>query len=598
MDKLTALKTYFGYDSFREGQEELIDALCAGRDVFGIMPTGAGKSLCYQIPAVLLGGITLVVSPLISLMKDQVGALNQAGIRACYLNSSLSYRQYRLALQYAAEGKYRIAYVAPERLLTPEFLAFAQSADIRQLCVDEAHCVSQWGHDFRPAYLDIARFVELLPKRPTMAAFTATATRAVRKDILKLLGLTQPMLKTTGFDRKNLHFSVITPPDKYRALKRQIDRHAEEDSGIVYCLTRKAVEEVCEQLVADGYSATRYHAGLEDTERSQNQDDFRFDRKKIMVATNAFGMGIDKSNVRYVIHYHMPKNMESYYQEAGRAGRDGLPSDCVLLFAERDVAIGRFIIEHAGEDGEPRDSERVAQEIDLLMKMESYCKTTDCLRAYILRYFGEDAPEECGACSNCEGDFVVADVTDRAEKILGCVTTCRERFGAGVIADTVRGSSSQKLKLNRMDKNPYYAALCTETDEQIHALIDHLCVRGYLTRDTDGLPVLRLTARGTDVLNGIERVTMRTEKMPERPIARKSLRGTLFETLRVLRLELAKREFVPPYAVFSDNTLQQMSEKRPHDEEELLAISGVGQTKLKKYGKLFLDAIRNFEEEI
>lgn len=597
MDKLTALKTYFGYDSFREGQEELIDALCTGCDVFGIMPTGAGKSLCYQIPAVLLGGITIVVSPLISLMKDQVSALNQAGIRACYLNSSLSYRQYRLALQYAAEGKYRIAYVAPERLLTPEFLAFAQSADIRLLCVDEAHCVSQWGHDFRPAYLDIARFVELLPKRPTMAAFTATATRAVRKDILKLLGLKQPMLKTTGFDRKNLHFSVITPPDKYRALKRQIDRHAEEDSGIVYCLTRKAVEEVCEQLVADGYSATRYHAGLEDTERSQNQDDFRFDRKKIMVATNAFGMGIDKSNVRYVIHYNMPKNMESYYQEAGRAGRDGLPSDCVLLFADRDVAIGRFIIEHAGEDGEPRDPERVAQEIDLLMKMEGYCKTTDCLRAYILRYFGEDAPDECGACSNCEGDFVISDVTDRAEKILGCVTTCRERFGAGVIADTVRGSSSQKLKLNRMDKNPYYAALCTETDEQIHALIDHLCVRGYLMRDTDGLPVLRLTARGTDVLNGIERVTMRTEKMPDRPVTRKSLRGTLFETLRVLRLELAKREFVPPYAVFSDNTLQQMSEKRPRDEEELLAISGVGQTKLKKYGKLFLDAIRNFEDE-
>ncbi|MBR5519403.1 MAG: RecQ family ATP-dependent DNA helicase, partial [Clostridia bacterium] len=388
-DKYAVLKQYFGYDSFRDGQETLIDALTAGRDVFGIMPTGAGKSLCYQIPAVLLGGITLVVSPLISLMKDQVGALNQVGIRACYLNSSLSYRLYRLALQYAAEGRYRIAYVAPERLLTPEFLAFAQSADIRMVCVDEAHCVSQWGHDFRPAYLDIARFVRQLPNRPTMAAFTATATAAVRDDILKLLGLSRPLVTTTGFDRKNLHFSVITPPDKMRALKRQIDKHAEEDSGIVYCLTRKAVEEVCEQLTADGYLATRYHAGLDDTERSQNQDDFRFDRKKIMVATNAFGMGIDKSNVRYVIHYNMPKNMESYYQEAGRAGRDGLPSDCVLLFSERDVAIGRFLIEHAGEEDGERDPVRMAQEIALLQKMEGYCKTTDCLRAYILRYFGE-----------------------------------------------------------------------------------------------------------------------------------------------------------------------------------------------------------------
>ena len=453
MDKYEVLKQYFGYDSFRDGQEELIDAILRGRDVLGIMPTGAGKSLCYQIPAVMTEGIAVIVSPLISLMKDQVGALNQAGIRACYLNSSLSYRQYRLALRYAAEGRYKIAYVAPERLLTPEFLSFARCADIRLLCIDEAHCVSQWGHDFRPAYLDIPRFVAELPERPVVAAFTATATALVRDDIVRLLGLREPLMRTTGFDRSNLYFSVLTPSDKYAALKRQLDRR-DGDSGIVYCLTRKAVEEVCEKLTADGVSATRYHAGLSDEERGANQDDFLYDRKKVMVATNAFGMGIDKSNVRFVIHYNMPKNIESYYQEAGRAGRDGLPSDCVLFFSERDVAVGRFLIERAQEDEEPRPPEIVSRELELLMKMSDYCRTTDCLRAYILRYFGETAEAFCGACSNCRGDFVDVDVTMLAEKILGCVTTCRERFGAGVIADTLRGSRSERLKLNRMDKNP------------------------------------------------------------------------------------------------------------------------------------------------
>ena len=595
MDKYEVLKQYFGYDSFRDGQEELIDAILRGRDVLGIMPTGAGKSLCYQIPAVMTEGIAVIVAPLISLMKDQVGALNQAGIRACYLNSSLSYRQYRLALRYAAEGRYKIAYVAPERLLTPEFLSFARCADIRLLCIDEAHCVSQWGHDFRPAYLDIPRFVAELPERPVVAAFTATATALVRDDIVRLLGLREPLMRTTGFDRENLFFSVFTPSDKYAALKRQLDRRG-GDSGIVYCLTRKAVEEVCEKLTADGVSATRYHAGLTDQERGANQDDFLYDRKRVMVATNAFGMGIDKSNVRFVIHYNMPKNIESYYQEAGRAGRDGLPSDCVLFFSERDVAVGRFLIERAQEDEEPRPPEIVSRELELLMKMSDYCRTTDCLRAYILRYFGETAEDCCGACSNCRGDFVDVDVTMPAEKILGCVTTCRERFGAGVIADTLRGSRSERLKLNRMDKNPYYGALSTESADKLRSVIDHLCVRGYLRRDTDGMPVLRVTESGRAVLNGGERVTMRAEReqtKPERPV--KAEGGSLFDRLRAVRLELAKREFVPPYAVFSDKTLVQMCEERPQTEEELLRISGVGAVKLQKYGRVFLDVLRAAE---
>lgn len=592
VDKFEVLKRYFGYDAFREGQEELIDTINAGRDVLGIMPTGAGKSLCYQIPAVMAKGVAVIVSPLISLMKDQVGALNQAGIRACYLNSSLTYRQYRLALQYAAEGRYQIAYVAPERLMTPEFLAFAQQAEIHLLCVDEAHCVSQWGHDFRPAYLDIPRFAAALPKRPTIAAFTATATEQVRDDIVRLLALKRPMIKTTGFDRPNLTFTVLTPTDKYRALRLQLERRQQE-SGIVYCATRKAVEEVTDRLREDGFSVTRYHAGLTDEERAANQDDFLFDRRKIMVATNAFGMGIDKSNVRFVIHYQMPKNLESYYQEAGRAGRDGLPSDCILLFAERDVSLGRYLIEHTQEDGEPRAPEIIAHETELLMRMADYCRTTDCLRAYILRYFGEPAEETCHACSNCKGDFVDKDITGTAQKILGCIAVSRERFGAGVIVDTLRGSQSARLSAAHMTNNDYYGVLCSMGSEQLHAVINHLCVRGCLRRDSEGLPVLRLTAYGRDVLNGEARVTMRAEREPEKPVRTVEPSGkTLFDRLRAIRFEAAKREFVPPYAIFSDKTLLQMCEERPQDEESLLRISGVGEVKLRKYGALFLKAIQ------
>ena len=416
MSKKTAekfLKQYFGYDGFREGQEQLIEAVLSGKDVLGIMPTGAGKSMCFQIPALMMEGITLVISPLISLMKDQVGALNQAGIHAAFLNSSLSVGQYAKALAYAREGRYKIIYVAPERLETQGFLDFAMSEGIKIsfLAVDEAHCVSQWGQDFRPSYLKILDFLKKLPYRPVIGAYTATATTDVRDDIMDILQLQDPFVITTGFDRENLYFAVRKPVDKYKELVGYIRRKEKEmpgSSGIVYCLTRKNVEDVCYNLRKEGFSVTRYHAGLSDMERKENQDDFIYDRRQIMVATNAFGMGIDKSDVRFVVHYNMPKNMESYYQEAGRAGRDGEPSDCILYYEPMDVRTNRFFIEN-NEDNEALDeiTRRLVKERDeeRLRQMTFYCFTTGCLRNYILIIFGEASPGYCGNCSNCMTQF-------------------------------------------------------------------------------------------------------------------------------------------------------------------------------------------------
>lgn len=402
-NKYELLKEYFGYDSFRKGQEEVIDSILSGRDVLGIMPTGAGKSVCYQIPALMLSGITLVVSPLISLMQDQVAALNQAGVHAAYLNSSLTYRQYLTALKYAREGRYKIIYVAPERLETTEFLAFAMHTDISMVCVDEAHCVSQWGQDFRPSYLRIVEFITQLQKRPIVSAFTATATSDVRDDIIRILRLKEPMILTTGFDRSNLFFQTERPKDKYEALLAHL-KTFDGQSGIIYCLTRKSVEEVCLRLVQEGYPATRYHAGLTPEERKENQEAFIFDTKPIMVATNAFGMGIDKSNVRYVIHFNMPKNMEGYYQEAGRAGRDGEPSRCILLYSPQDIAVNRFFIENNNRNEElTQEEQEFIKKLDekRLQQMVLYCTTQKCLRMYILNYFGEKGMHRCNSCSNC-----------------------------------------------------------------------------------------------------------------------------------------------------------------------------------------------------
>lgn len=594
------LKTYFGYDTFREGQEFLIGQILDGRDTLGIMPTGAGKSLCYQIPALLLPGITLVVSPLISLMKDQVAALNQAGIHAAFLNSSLTQGQYHTALRYAADGRYRIIYVAPERLLTDSFLAFAVRADISMVSVDEAHCVSQWGQDFRPSYLKITEFLERLPRRPVVSAFTATATAQVKEDIIALLNLDDPALLTTGFDRSNLKFMVQQPRDKFAVVESYVRGH-EDECGIIYCLTRKTVEEVCGRLLQDGFSVTRYHAGLGDEERQRNQEDFIYDRRQIMVATNAFGMGIDKSNVRYVIHYNMPKNMESYYQEAGRAGRDGLPSECLLLYSGQDVITNQFFIERAGEQEEfdEETAELIRErERERLQKMTYYCFTNDCLRDYMLRYFGEYGANYCGNCSNCLTQFEETDVTETAKAVLGCVRESGQRYGINVIIETVHGGKSAKILKYRMDENVYYKAAEDISVVRLRQLLNHLILEGYLLLTKDEYPVLHLTERADPVLAGEQKIRMKTAK--ERPVEKKTKRvhkskgiagdvdHSLFEQLRRLRLEIAKEEKVPPYIVFSDKTLAQMCIARPKSKEEMLAVSGVGEKKYEKYGERFL----------
>ena len=611
MTKYEVLKKYFGYDSFREGQEMLVDALLNGQDVLGIMPTGAGKSLCYQIPALLLPGITLVVSPLISLMKDQVSTLNQAGIHAAFLNSSLSAAQYRKALGFAMEGRYKIIYVAPERLLTPEFLCAVQSMEISMISVDEAHCISQWGQDFRPSYLKITEFVEQLPARPVIGAFTATATKEVRDDIEALLSLRDPVRLVTGFDRKNLKFTVQQPKDKFAAVESFLAEH-EADCGIIYCLTRKNVEEVCEKLEQKGYSVTRYHAGLSDLERKENQEDFIYDRKQIMVATNAFGMGIDKSNVRYVIHYNMPKNMESYYQEAGRAGRDGEPSECILYYEPRDVRTNRLFIENGEENSElDEETRKIVKERDLdrLKQMTFYCFTSECLRQYILNYFGEKSSSYCGNCLNCQTQFEKVDITPEAKSILRCLAALDWNYGASTVIDIVHGGKSQKILGKNLDKNPEYAVLSDRTVPRLRQILRELQFREYVEEKGEQYPVICLTPEGKAFMETEELLVMKlpkeeTEKKSESKEKKNRRKkgavaaelsekdAELFESLRELRREIAAEEKVPPYMVFADKTLAGMCVMRPATLDEMLEVSGVGEHKLEKYGDRFLEIIR------
>ncbi len=617
-EQVRVLKQYFGYDSFREGQEELVESILAGQDTFGIMPTGAGKSICFQVPALIMRGITLVVSPLISLMKDQVEGLNQAGVHAAYLNSSLTAGQYWKALGYAKEGRYKIIYVAPERLVTEAFLDFAMQADISMLVVDEAHCVSQWGQDFRPSYLKIVEFIGKLPVRPVISAFTATATKEVRDDIIDILLLQNPKVVATGFDRPNLYFAVQSPKDKYASMKNFLELHPKQ-SGIVYCLTRKYVEEVYERLKEDGFSVTKYHAGLSDGERKTNQEDFIYSRAEIMVATNAFGMGIDKSDVRFVVHYNMPKNMESYYQEAGRAGRDGEAAECVLLYAGQDVVTNQFFIDNNRENQELDEvSRRLVMERDRerLRKMTFYCFTNECLRDYILRYFGEYGSNYCGNCCNCLTQFENVDVTETARAVIGCVESSGQRFGTNLIIDTIHGANTAKIRNYRMDRNPYYAEAARVPLYRLRQVMNHLQLYGYLRVTDDQYAIVKLAEKSGAVLDGEEKVMMKLAKEQEHPAkvkgsgtekAKRARKGAaagfskeefsereeqLFERLRALRTEIAREENVPPYIVFSDKTLVHMCVIKPETKEDMLTVSGVGEFKYEKYGERFLRCVR------
>lgn len=603
-DKLSVLKEYFGHDSFREGQDRITDSLLGGHDVLGIMPTGAGKSICYQVPALMFDGITIVVSPLISLMKDQVSALVQSGVAAAYINSSLTHAQYLKVLQNTESGKYKIIYVAPERLCAPAFLGICRNLNISMVAVDEAHCVSQWGQDFRPSYLKIPDFIDALNSRPVVGAFTATATGAVRDDIKTLLRLVSPLVVTTGFDRPNLFFSVMQPKNKSIELMKLI-KERKNESGIVYCSTRKAVEEVCELLQKNGFAATRYYAGLDENERRRNQDNFVYDRATIMVATNAFGMGIDKSNVSFVIHYNMPKNMESYYQEAGRAGRDGRGADCILLYSAKDVRTNQFLINNSepNPDLTEDEQEEVRQrDRERLKQMTFYCTTHKCLRKFILEYFGDNGPERCEKCSNCLSNHENTDITVDAQKIMSCVARTGQRYGKKVICDVLRGSKNERLISAGLSRQSTYGIMADYGEKRLRDIIDHLCENGYMTAQGDEYPILKLAPKSRGVLTGQETLRMMLE-IPQKKKAAAVKDAPLppadeklLAALKDLRKSLAMRQSIPAYVVFTDATLIDMCRLKPKTQEEFMEVSGVGQAKSQRYGEVFLAVIAEFSE--
>lgn len=608
MNAQETLKQYFGYSSFKEGQENIINSIIDGRDALAIMPTGAGKSICYQVPALMLPGITVVISPLISLMQDQVKALNSAGVRAAYINSSLTETQIAKALNYASQGTYKIIYVAPERLETWEFMKFAKDADISMVTVDEAHCISQWGQDFRPSYLKIVDFVNSLSKRPIISAFTATATEEVKTDIECILGLKNPNVVVTGFDRENLYYRVESIKEKDEFILDYIQKHPEE-SGIIYCATRKNVDTLYEMLLQKGVSVTKYHAGMDTESRKSNQDDFIYDRISVIVATNAFGMGIDKSNVRFVIHYNMPQSMENYYQEAGRAGRDGEASQCILLYSAQDIMIDKFLLEHKDfTDVAPEDIEPIRQrDMHRLQVMEGYCKTTECLRNYILAYFGEETGAPCDNCGNCHREYKEIDMTAAAKLVVNCVYETKGRYGQAIVIGTLLGANRARLKELGTVNYKTYGALKDNTEAELKKLINQMVLDGYLIQTEDRYSVLKM-GDISPLKNDDAKVIVRTYE--EKEIAKKTKNRNrrsadsltsagfeLFEALRRLRLEIAREEALPPYIIFSDKTLIDMCVRAPKTKEEMLNVSGVGSAKFDKYGGHFLGSIQVFMEK-
>lgn len=601
MNKFDILKQYFGHDSFRDGQEKIIDNISGGRDALCIMPTGGGKSICYQIPALMSDGVAIVISPLISLMKDQVTSLNQNGIRAAYINSTLTPAQQSRAISNAMHGEYKLIYVAPERLEAPAFINLCNSIKISLIAVDEAHCVSQWGQDFRPSYLKIADFISGLNARPVISAFTATATDAVKKDILKLLGLINPFEITTGFDRKNLFFAVKQPHSKGRELLAIVNEHIGE-SGIIYCATRKNVEKVSDFLNENGHSSLIYHAGLSTEQRNRNQEDFINDRCNLIVATNAFGMGIDKPDVRFVVHYNMPKNLENYYQEAGRAGRDGESSDCILLYSPGDVHTQKFFIENNDENAELTEEQREKikkNDYFKLKKMVGYCTSSTCLRNYILNYFGEYRKDECKNCSSCLKEYKLTDVTVDSQKILSCIIRTGQRYGTSTITAVLAGSKRDSIIRMGLNNQSTYGIMSSTKRSAITELINRLIDEEYIYQTEDEYPILKVTQKSYPILKGQKTLTMRLAVKEElhREIQQTEVDAELFDRLKEHRKYLADKASVPPYVIFNDSTLREMCVKLPTNESDFLRISGVGIKKQEKYAGEFIPIIKKFKDE-
>ncbi len=592
MDRaIELLKKYYGYDSFREGQREVIESILSGRDVLAIMPTGGGKSLCYQIPAMLMEGITIVISPLISLMKDQVDTLCQIGIPSAFINSSLSYGELKQTVYGAENNKYKLLYVAPERLESRSFTELLKTIRITMIAVDEAHCVSQWGHDFRPSYLKIKDLRAILHDSPVVSAFTATATPKVKGDIINLIGLNEQYEINTGFDRKNLKFEVVKSNKKLSYVLKYAENH-KGDSGIIYCLTRKITDKVCTKLTDAGFKAVEYHAGLSDRERRKNQDDFLYDNADIMVATNAFGMGIDKLDIRYVIHFNMPKNVESYYQEAGRAGRDSEPSECILLFSPQDIVTNNFLIDNSTSDSFTKSNEYAR-----LRDMVNYCNTDKCLRKYLISYFDPNYDKEnCNNCGNCLSEIESRDITVETQKILSCIYRMGERFGSNTVIDVLKGSSSKRIKSLSFDKLSTYGIMKEYNRDTLKEMISFLISDGYINIAGDKYPVLNISASGYSVMKCKHQVFIRKIFAAER-----SDSSTLavydkgmFEVLKTLRRKIASDLRLPPYIVFSDAALRDMCTRYPLNMDEFLLISGVGEIKAEKYGSMFIDAIEEY----